>query len=112
MMSLGWIVLEQFAEQFVHLDFGGGEGFFAGLGGGVDPASDTARSLLRRGQQTPLLKTMQDRIEGARAHLVAVPSQLLDHRKPVDRLMRRMVQNVQPDQAGVEKSIISHIEYR
>jgi hypothetical protein len=26
--------------------------------------------------------------------------------------MRRMVQNVQPDQAGVEKSIISHIEYR
>lgn len=42
---------------------------------------------------------MEHRIQGARAHLVTVVLQLLDHAQPKDWFSARMVENVDTDQA-------------
>jgi hypothetical protein len=48
---------------------------------------------------------MKDRIERSCAQPITVPAQLVDHRLAEDRPFGRVMQDVQPDQPGVEVAI-------
>ena len=60
----------------------------------------------RAGAQVALpLHAVQDRIQRAGAQPIAVPAQLVDHRLAEDRALRGVMENVEPDQSGVEIAI-------
>lgn len=69
---------------------------------------DAIYSPLRRtvavfaGREVALLfEPVQHGIQGASTEIVTVPPQFLDHCKAVNRLLRCMVQDMQPNQAGI-----------
>src|SRR5665213_1420967 len=49
---------------------------------------------------------MQDGVERTSAELVTVVRQLLDHREPVNRFVHRVVQDMKPDQPGIEEAVV------
>jgi len=63
-------------------------------------------SLLAGSKVTLLFESVKDGIKRTRAQLVAMPPQLFDHCETENRLLHRMVQDMQPDQAGVKVAII------
>jgi hypothetical protein len=52
------------------------------------------------GEKTSLLQTVQQWIDRAWTHLVAIPSKLFDHPEANQRLLRCVVKNVQPDKTA------------
>jgi len=50
---------------------------------------------------------MQDLVQSYSADLVTMPPQLLDHGEAVDRLLRGMMESVQPDQARKEILVVN-----
>ena len=54
---------------------------------------------------------MQDGVKRAGTDFVTVTLQLLDHGEAVDRLLRRMVKNVEPDQPGIEILVLHRPRY-
>ena len=54
---------------------------------------------------------MQEGIERARAELVAVPAQFLDHGQAIDRLLHSVVQHMKPDEPRVEIAMIGILPY-
>ena len=58
-----------------------------------------------------LFQTMQQRINRARAHLVAMASKLFNHPETYQRLLRSMVKNVQPDKTADKLAVIRLIGF-
>ena len=112
MTSFLGIILEKLAEKLAHLELRSGECFCSQFGRSVNAPGDAARPFLGRSQIAAFLKPVQDRIQSASTQFVAVSSQFLDHCQPINRLLHRMMQNMQPDQASVEEPIIGHIDAR
>src|SRR5438270_10919000 len=78
-----FLVLEQLAKKFAHLELGGRECPDSCRRGTIDPPSGAARTLLFRSEEPFLFQPVQDGIEGAGAHLLAVAAELLDHGQAV-----------------------------
>src|ERR1700758_4609204 len=79
--GLSGVVLEELAEQLAHLELGGHECLNARRCRAIDPSRGASGALLYRGEVSLLLKSVQDRINGAGADLVTAPAKLLDHRQ-------------------------------
>jgi hypothetical protein len=60
---------------------------------------------LRRDEIAFLFKSVQDRVKRAGAELVTVPSQFLDHGEAIHRFLDRMMEHMEPNQAGVKIAV-------
>jgi hypothetical protein len=49
-----------------------------------------------------MLQVVQDRIKGPRTYFVSMPPQFLHDAEAEDRALNRMMEDVHPDQSGVE----------
>ena len=54
---------------------------------------------------------MQEGIQRASAQFIAMPAQFLDHSQAINRLLHGMVQDVKPDEAGVQFAMIGLMRY-
>jgi len=96
------LILKQFREELPYFLLRRCQSLLSSARCPVRAATPASIALLLRAQQAARFQPMQHGINGARAELVAVPSQLFDHAQPKDRFFAGMVQNVQPDESGVE----------
>src|ERR1019366_207114 len=102
---------EHFPEEFLHAPASGVQRLAAERSDLIDPPSGFSVPLLVRSKIALLLQSVQNGIESARTQLVAVTSQLLCDPDAVQRLLVRMVENVQANQSRIETFII-HIDFR
>src|SRR3990172_7758537 len=96
------MLLEQLAEELLHLLLRIGQGVSTLRCDPVEAPRPLGLTLLSRLEIAFALQTMQHWIERAGAELIAVPAELLADPAAVDRLFRRVVQHVQPDQPNIE----------
>ena len=71
----------------------------------VHPSSRTPESSVGRAQISPLLQSVQDPVQRARARSVPVSGECFDHRKPIERAQGSVMQEVQANQTTVEPSV-------
>src|SRR5436309_5189983 len=96
------IALDELAEQFANLTLRGRERPAPRRCGAVH-APHRLSVALRSGFQIPFpFEAVQDRIERSQAEFVAVARQLFGHAQSEDRLLGRVMQDVQADQPRVQ----------
>ena len=100
--QLAWMLFVKLLVQFVDLLGGFCQSPASGGGDLVDAPPSACDSAVRGLQQTAALQLMQERIEGSGANAVSVMRQFLHHGQTEDRLVSRMHQHVNADQAEVE----------
>jgi len=59
-------------------------------------------SFLERAQISFAFEAVKERVEGSSAQPVAVPPEFLDDSQPENRLLRRVVENVEADKSGID----------
>ena len=96
---------DDLTKELLDLDFGGGQRFAAGGRGAIQPSYGTAHTLGRRFQIAFALQAVQQWVEGAGAHRVPMPGQFFRHLEAENCFLRGVVQDVQPDKAGIEIAI-------
>ena len=96
---------EKLMEEFAHLDFRGGQGFPALRSGAVNTPEGFAVPHLLRAQIALLFETLEQRIQAARADAVAVARELFDHAQAEYGLLHRVMENMEPDEAGIEEAV-------
>jgi len=100
------VLFEKFAEEFFDLGFGRTQRSPPGSGGAIHTALGLPVPHLAGDEITLLFQSVQDRIQRAGAQFVSMPAQFFDHRQAVKRFFSRVVQDMQPDQASIQFSII------
>src|SRR5579872_7124214 len=101
--------LDQLAEQLAHLALGGIERLAARRGGAIQLSQRFAIAQLSGFQIALLFEPVQQRIKTPGANAVTMPGKLFDHPETEDGLFDGVVQDVQPDEAGVEIAVGSKI---
>src|SRR5579863_7324627 len=103
------VAFNEFMKQLPHFAFRCRQSLLPQSGGPVYPAQRFAVALLRRTKVSLPLETLEQRIQAARTDPVAVPRQFLDHSKAEDRTLHRVVEHVQPDQAGIKIAVCNRV---
>src|ERR1035441_5566134 len=99
------LAFHELSKQLAHLDLGCLESFPSQSGGAINLAQRLAIALLPGTEIALLLQPVEQGIQTAWADPVAVPRQFLDHAEPENGFFRGVMQDVQPDQAGVEIAV-------
>ena len=99
------LAFHEFSKQLAHLDLGCLQRLPSESGRTVNLAQRLAVALLAGTQVALLLQPVKQRIQAARADPVAVPPQFFDHAEPEDGLFDGVMQDVQPNQAGVQIAV-------
>jgi hypothetical protein len=89
----------QFAYELTNLNLGELVGLAAQRGRPVHASKRPAISFIFRFQISSSLQAMQHRIKCSRAESVAVSGKFMDHPLPIKRLLRCVMQDMQPNKA-------------
>ena len=103
------MLLVKFFVEFIHFVLGFQESAFSGRSDLIEPPSPSLDSIEGRAEKAGAFKSMQQRIEGSRTNPITVVLQFLHHGEPEDRLMYRVQEHVNSNQAVEEfASLICH----
>ena len=103
------ISFNQFVKELTELPLGGSEHFFPFFGSGILTPGAAALSFYFDREIALLLQAMQQWIDRARAHLIAVPSKFFNHPEANQRLLRRVMKNVQSDETAHKLAMIGFL---
>ena len=104
--DLPGMLFMQFMVQFIDLRSCLVQSFLPGRRDLVDPATMPSNILEDRLQQAAPFQAMQKGIESSRPDAIPVTGEFFHHRQPKDGLVGRMYQDMNPDEAEKEFSLV------